>query len=60
MKDPGKASKLLYDSACQIKDSNPIGAMTLCDEIIDLPDPGEAYHEKAKKLKALILSGEGG
>ena len=55
MKDHVKASKLLYESAYQIKHSNPIGAMTLCDEVIDLLDSGEAYREKAEKLKALIL-----
>lgn len=60
MKDPAMASKLLYESACQIKDSNPVGAMVLCEEVINLLDPGEAYREKAEKLKAQILSNEGG
>jgi hypothetical protein len=54
------ASKLLYESACQIKDSNPVGAMLLCDEVINLLGPGEAYREKAKKLKEQILSDESG
>jgi hypothetical protein len=60
MKDPALASKLLYESACQIKDSNPVGAMVLCEEVISLLGPGEAYREKAEKLKAQILSNEGG
>jgi hypothetical protein len=60
MEDPALASKLLYESACQIKDSNPVGAMVLCEEVINLLDPGEAYREKAEKLKAQILTNEGG
>jgi hypothetical protein len=59
MNDPASASKLLYESACQIKDSNPVGAMLLCEEVINLLDPGEAYREKAEKLKAQILHNEG-
>jgi len=58
MQDTALASRLLYESACQIKDSNPVGAMVLCEEVINLLDPGEAYREKAEKLKAQILSNE--
>ncbi len=55
MKDPDQASRLLSKTAHAIEHSNPKGAVKLCDEVVDLVDPGNAYRKKAEDLKARIL-----